>query len=47
MMQHPGVAEAAVIGVPDEGKGEAIVGYAVSARAPWWMAPLSATPWRR
>ena len=29
MMQHPGVAEAAVIGVPDKLKGEAIVGYAV------------------
>ena len=29
MMQHPGVAEAAVIGVPDDLKGEAIVGYAV------------------
>jgi acetyl-CoA synthetase len=29
MLQHPGVAEAAVIGVPDELKGEAIVGYAV------------------
>jgi acetyl-CoA synthetase len=29
MMRHPGVAEAAVIGVPDEIKGEAIVGYAV------------------
>jgi acetyl-CoA synthetase len=29
MMQHPGVAEAAVIGVPDEMKGEAIVGFAV------------------
>jgi acetyl-CoA synthetase len=29
MMQHPGVAEAAVIGVPDEVKGEAIVGYVV------------------
>ena len=26
MMQHPGVAEAAVIGVPDDVKGEAIVG---------------------
>jgi len=30
MMHHPGVAEAAVIGVPDELKGEAIVGYAVA-----------------
>ncbi len=30
MLQHPGVAEAAVIGVPDEMKGEAIVGYAVA-----------------
>jgi acetyl-CoA synthetase len=30
MMQHAGVAEAAVIGVPDEVKGEAIVGYAVA-----------------
>ncbi len=29
MMRHPGVAEAAAIGVPDEMKGEAIVGYAV------------------
>jgi acetyl-CoA synthetase len=31
MMQHPGVAEAAVIGVPDSLKGEAIVGYAVAS----------------
>ena len=30
IMQHPGVAEAAVIGVPDEVKGEAIVGFAVA-----------------
>jgi acetyl-CoA synthetase len=30
MMQHAGVAEAAVIGVPDDIKGEAIVGYAVA-----------------
>ena len=30
IMQHPGVAEAAVVGVPDELKGEAIVGYAVA-----------------
>jgi acetyl-CoA synthetase len=29
IMHHPGVAESAVIGVPDELKGEAIVGYAV------------------
>jgi acetyl-CoA synthetase len=29
IMQHPGVAEAAVIGVPDEIKGEAIVGFAI------------------
>lgn len=31
MLRHPGVAEAAAIGVPDEVKGEAIVGYAVPA----------------
>jgi acetyl-CoA synthetase len=30
MLQHPGVAETAVIGVPDELKGEAIVGFAVA-----------------
>ena len=30
IMQHPGVAEAAVIGAPDDIKGEAIVGYAVA-----------------
>jgi acetyl-CoA synthetase len=30
ILQHPGVAEAAVIGVPDDVKGEAIVGYAVA-----------------
>ena len=30
MMRHPGVAEAAVIGVPDAVKGEGIVGYAVA-----------------
>ena len=30
MMQHPGIAEAAVIGVPDELKGEAIIGYVVT-----------------
>ncbi|SPF56115.1 acetate--CoA ligase [Candidatus Sulfopaludibacter sp. SbA4] len=30
MMQHAGVAEAAVIGVPDELRGEAIVGYVVA-----------------
>jgi acetyl-CoA synthetase len=32
MMRHPGVAEAAAIGVPDELKGEAIVGF-VAPRA--------------
>ena len=30
MMRHEGVAEAAAIGVPDEWKGEAIVGYVVA-----------------
>jgi len=30
MLRHPGVAEAAVIGVPDELKGEAIIGFAVA-----------------
>jgi len=30
ILLHAGVAEAAVIGVPDEIKGEAIVGYAVA-----------------
>jgi acetyl-CoA synthetase len=30
IMLHPGVAEAAVIGVPDDVKGEAIVGYCVT-----------------
>src|SRR5262249_37634930 len=30
MLQHPDVVEAAVIGVPDDVKGEAIVGYAVA-----------------
>lgn len=29
MLRHAGVVEAAAIGVPDEVKGEAIVGYAV------------------
>jgi acetyl-CoA synthetase len=30
ILQHEGVAEAAVIGVPDEIKGEAIIGYATA-----------------
>ncbi|MEO8593286.1 MAG: AMP-binding protein [Candidatus Solibacter sp.] len=30
ILQHPGVAEAAVIGIPDKVKGEAIVGFAVA-----------------
>jgi acetyl-CoA synthetase len=32
ILRHAGVAESAVIGVPDELKGEAIVGYAVAKR---------------
>jgi acetyl-CoA synthetase len=32
ILRHAGVAESAVIGVPDEIKGEAIVGYAVAKR---------------
>jgi acetyl-CoA synthetase len=44
MMQHAGVAEAAVIGVPDELKGEAIVGYAVAkAGAPLDPAAICET----
>jgi acetyl-CoA synthetase len=35
MMKHPGVAEAAVIGVPDDLKGEAIVGFAVCKPGTW------------
>ena len=46
MMQHPGVAEAAVIGVPDELKGEAIVGYAVAkAGRRRWIRRRCAPPW--
>lgn len=44
MLQHAGVAEAAVIGVPDELKGEAIVGFAVmKAGAAVDAAGVSAT----
>ena len=44
MMQHPGVAEAAVIGVPDEVKGEAIIGYVVpKPGASVEAAPVCAT----
>lgn len=31
LMQHPGVNQAAVVGVPDEARGEIIVGFVVSA----------------
>src|ERR1043165_3179332 len=44
LMLHPGVAEAAVIGVPDELKGEAIVGYVVPrAGTDLDLASVSAT----
>ena len=44
ILRHPGVAEAAAIGVPDEMKGEAIVGYAVPrADAKLSAAAVSAT----
>ena len=44
MLQHRGVAEAAVIGVPDELKGEAIVGFAVAKPGvPLDTAAVSAT----
>ena len=44
MMQHPGVAEAAVIGVPDELKGEAIVGTpSPRPGARWMRAAVCAT----
>src|SRR5262249_19022205 len=39
ILLHPGVAEAAVIGVPDELKGEAIGGYAV-AKPGWAPDPV-------
>ena len=34
LMEHPAVSEAAVIGVPDEIKGESIVAFVVAAHAP-------------
>lgn len=47
LLEHPGVAEAAVIGVPDELKGEAIVGYVVPkpdhAPAAQWLEEVAAT----
>ena len=47
LMEHPGVSEAAVIGVPDEVKGEAIVGFVVpkpgETGTPEWLAGVSAT----
>ena len=47
MMQHTGVAEAAVIGVPDELKGEAIVGFAVAKPGAAWIPPRSPPPWSK
>jgi acetyl-CoA synthetase len=47
LMEHPGVSEAAVIGVPDEIKGEGIVGFVVPkpghAGTPDWLAGVCAT----
>jgi acetyl-CoA synthetase len=34
ILEHPAVAEAAVVGIPDEIKGEAIVGFVVLKKAP-------------
>ncbi len=47
LLEHPGVAEAAVIGVPDEIKGEAIIGFVVpksgEAPGPDWLDSVTAT----
>jgi acetyl-CoA synthetase len=47
LMEHPGVSEAAVIGVPDEVKGESIVGYVVPKAGveptPEWLADVAKT----
>jgi acetyl-CoA synthetase len=47
LLEHPGVAEAAVIGVPDEIKGEAIVCFVVpkaaNAHGPEWLEDVAAT----
>lgn len=47
LMEHPGVSEAAVIGVPDELKGEAIVGFLVpkpgEEPTAEWLAAVSKT----
>ena len=46
-MEHAGVSEAAVIGVPDDVKGESIVGFVVpkpgNEGSPEWLAEVSAT----
>lgn len=47
IMEHPGVSEAAVIGVPDEVKGETIVGFVVPRPGEdptaAWLAGVAAT----
>jgi len=47
LMEHAGVSEAAVIGVPDDVKGEGIVGFVVpkpgQSGTPEWIAEVSAT----
>ncbi|HWZ33370.1 MAG TPA: AMP-binding protein [Bryobacteraceae bacterium] len=47
LIEHPGVSEAAVIGVPDEVKGESIVGFVVPKPGhdptPEWLAEVSHT----
>jgi acetyl-CoA synthetase len=47
LIEHPGVSEAAVIGVPDEIKGESIVGFVVpkpgNDPTPEWLATVALT----
>jgi acetyl-CoA synthetase len=47
LIEHPGVSEAAVIGVPDDVKGESIVGFVVPKHGhdptPEWLAEVAKT----